>query len=84
MWVRGCLGNTQEAAWLREAKEGAVSLEITGPENVCARIEEDTPSLSDAVTEWVQLTRPGEYRLRMRAQGVSPFGEVRHLRLTGK
>ncbi len=84
VWVRGCLGNTQEAAWLREAKEGAVSLEITGPENVCARIEEDTPSLSDAVTEWVQLTRPGEYRLRMRAQGVSPFGEVRHLRLTGE
>ena len=81
VWVRGCLGNTQEAAWLRDAPEGAVSLEIAGPSTVAARIEADTPSLSDAVTEWVQLTQPGEYRLRLRAQGVSPFGEIRRIRL---
>ncbi|MBO4299374.1 MAG: beta-galactosidase, partial [Clostridia bacterium] len=79
--VRGCLGNTQEAKWLRDAPEGAVSLEIAGPETVSARIGADTPYLGDAVTEWAHLTAPGEYRLRLRAEGVSAFGEIWRIRV---
>ncbi len=76
--LRASTGNIQHATWLRPDGEqpGGVYLAVNGAAKACAAITEDTPYLSDATTEWLELSKPGTYVLRMEAKGIGSFGET--------
>ena len=53
----------------------------SGPEKARAAISADAESLTDVDTQWMELSAPGEYVLRMSAENRGEFGEVWRLRL---
>ena len=75
--VRLSVGNIQFATWLKPDGDsfGGIYLTAIGKEKVSAPITADTPYLEDALTEWMNLTEPGEYTLQMEATGIGFFGE---------
>ena len=81
--IRANVGNIQEAAWLKpwDDRDGGVFLVASGPEKARAAISADAESLTDVDTQWMELSAPGEYVLRMSAENRGDFGEVWRLRL---